>query len=283
MMKIGLIDYYLDQYHAAYYPKWIKEVSGGEIQVTYGWAKIDSPNGKANTQCAEENGYLLLDSAEAVIEQSDGLIVMSPDHAEMHEELCRLPLASGKPTYVDKTFAPDRAAALRIIETAQAAGTPFFSTSAVRYASEYQSLPKENIRFINSRGPAQFDTYAIHQLEPIVSLMGSEIERIQFTGVSEGPAFALRFFDGRAAVFSLGGEGEADFSMMLSYRDAPTRTVTVASDFYRNFLTELVGFFRDCKPRVPAEDTLQIMTVLEYGKKAMQTPDIWVKLPNARV
>ena len=52
---------------------------------------------------------------------------MSPDNPEMHEELCALPLASGKPTYVDKTFAVSRQAALNIVEMARQGKTPFFS------------------------------------------------------------------------------------------------------------------------------------------------------------
>ena len=43
------------------------------------------------------------------MEKSDCLLVLSPDNCEMHEELCQIPLRSGKRTYVDKTFAPDLA------------------------------------------------------------------------------------------------------------------------------------------------------------------------------
>lgn len=46
--------------------------------------------------------------------------MLSPDNCEMHEELCRLPMSSGKLTYVDKTFAPDYPAAKRIFDAAQA-------------------------------------------------------------------------------------------------------------------------------------------------------------------
>ena len=52
----------------------------------------------------------------------------------MHEELSQLPLKSGKPTYIDKTFAPDYPTAKRIFDLAEANGTPCYSTSALRYA-----------------------------------------------------------------------------------------------------------------------------------------------------
>lgn len=148
MKKIGFIDYFLDQYHAENYPNWIREASGGEMEVAYAWAKMDRPGGKSNRQCCKETGMELLPSPEEVIERSDCLIVSSPDNAEMHEELCRLPLASGKPTYVDKTFAPDRETARRIIQMAEAGHTPFFSTSALRFSKEYTGLKKDGIEAI---------------------------------------------------------------------------------------------------------------------------------------
>ena len=119
MKKIGVIDYYLDQYHFENYPAWIKEASKGAMEIAYAWAMVEHEGGKSNAQCCEEQGIQLFSSIEEVIEKSDCLIVMSPDNPEMHEELCALPLASGKPTYVDKTFAVSRQAALNIVEMAR--------------------------------------------------------------------------------------------------------------------------------------------------------------------
>ena len=68
---------------------------------------------------AEKKGIELKKSIEEVIEDSDCLVVLSPDNPEMHEELCKLPLASGKRTYVDKTFATSKAEAERIFENAE--------------------------------------------------------------------------------------------------------------------------------------------------------------------
>lgn len=48
-MKIGFIDYYLDEWHANNYPKWIREASGGKVEVAYAYAMIDSPRGGLST------------------------------------------------------------------------------------------------------------------------------------------------------------------------------------------------------------------------------------------
>lgn len=279
MKKIGVIDYYLDQYHFENYPTWIREASGGESQIVYAWAKMDKPDGKTNAQCCAEQGIELLDDVNELIEKSDCLIVMSPDNPEMHEELCALPLASGKPTYVDKTFAVDRETALRIIEMARKGNTPFFSTSALRYSREYADVNKEGIEFISSRGPGMFGNYGIHQLEPIICMMGAGVEKIMFTGTESTPAFVLRYRDGRCATMVQLG-WECDFSVAINYKGDHARVIQGASDFYQQFIKQLVAFFEDGVPRVPAEETLQVITILEYGHKAMSTPDQWVKLPE---
>lgn len=278
MKKIGFIDYFLDQYHAENYPNWIREASGGEMEVAYAWAKMDRPGGKSNRQCCKETGMELLPSPEEVIERSDCLIVSSPDNAEMHEELCRLPLASGKPTYVDKTFAPDRETARRIIQMAEVGHTPFFSTSALRFSKEYTGLKKDGIEAIHSRGPGHFDNYGIHQLEPIICLMGAGVEKIMFVGTANTPAFVLRFRDGRTATMSQLG-WECDFSLAINYEGDHAVVLQGASDFYQQFIVQLVQFFKDGVPKVRAEETLQVVTILEYGQKAMKDPDRWITLP----
>ena len=104
MKKIGFIDYFLDEWHANNYPKMIKEQSNGEYEVCYAWAKIDSPiGGMTSKEWSEKYNIELLDTMEEVIEKSDVLIVLSPNNPEMHEELCLLPLRSGKRVYIDKT------------------------------------------------------------------------------------------------------------------------------------------------------------------------------------
>lgn len=279
MKKIGVIDYYLDQYHFENYPTWIKEFSDGEMEIVYAWAKTEHEGGKTNAVCAAEQGVELLGSIEEVIEKSDFLIVMSPDNPEQHEELCELPLASGKLTYVDKTFATSREKAINIINMAKKGNTPFFSTSALRFSAEYENIKKEGIEFIASRGPGEFSNYGIHQVEPLICIMGIEIEKIMYVGTKNTDSFIFKYLDGRVATMAQLG-WECDFGMAINYNDNHAITIQGAADFYPRFIKELVGFFRDGKPRVTPEETLEVMTILEYGKKAIENPGTWVELPR---
>lgn len=151
-MKLGFIDYYLDEWHANHYPTLLRELSGGEIEVAYAYAETDAPNGLTTDAWCQKNNVQRVNSIAELVALADGIIVLAPDNTERHEELCRLPLQSGKRVYVDKTFAPDAATAARLFRLAQAHGTPCYSTSALRYAAEYQDIDPNTVRAVSSWG-----------------------------------------------------------------------------------------------------------------------------------
>lgn len=278
MKKIGFIDYFLDEWHANKYPEWIRQATDGAMQVAYAYAKTDAPTGRTNEAWCRDNGIELLASIEEVVERSDYLIVLSPDHPQFHEELAMIPLQSGKPTYVDKTFAPDRATALRLFEAADKRGTPLFSSSALRFAAEYAKLDKAGIDMIASFGPGAYANYSVHQIEPIVSLMGSEAERIMFVGTVKTPAWLIGFSDGRqAAIHHFGG---APFSLTVHYGSGKTAAVRAESDFFGAFIRQLTQFFESGRPPVDPTETIAIMTIIEYGLQAAASPFQWISLPS---
>lgn len=279
MKKIGFIDYYLDEWHANNYPQWILNASGGRMQVTYAYGARDAEHGMSNEEWCRHHNITQLHTIEEVVEQSDYLIVLSPDHPEQHEMLASLPLKSGKPTYIDKTFAPDRASAIRMFERAENYGTPMYSSSALRFAEEYVEMEREGIRSISSWGPGAFSNYSIHQIEPVVSLMGTEAERVMFTGTASHPALLIQFSGGRQAMVHHPGSS-CPFMMAAGYDSGDCRIVNPESDFFQLFIKDLVSFFESGIGSVSSSQTITIITIIEYGMKAALTPHEWVDLPS---
>ena len=277
MIKIGFIDYYLDEWHANNYPALLKEASDGEMKVAYAYAMIDSPIGGMTTKewC---NKYKIPQclTIEELIEKSDVIVVLSPDNCEMHEELCQLPLRSKKPVYVDKTFAPDKETAIRIFEIAQQSGTPCYSTSALRFAAEYQKIDPAGVQMLNSWGGGSFETYSIHQLEPIMMLMKAPAKRIMSNKGKKWLCMTIEFKDGRVATLSQMEDG-APF-MMNVCSNKGNNVVNVQSDFFKAFIAELVKFFKTGVVPVPHEQTVEIMALREKGIQALQCPGVWVEL-----
>ncbi len=274
-MKIGFIDYYLDEWHANNYPRLLNEVSGGEMQVTLAYALIDGPDGRRTTdQWCSEMGIARAESIEQVIAECDGIVVLSPDNCEMHEQLCQLPLRSGKPVYVDKTFAPDYATARRIFDIAEASGTPCYSTSALRYSTEYEGI--EQVKAISSWGPSGFETYSIHQLEPIMMLMKAEPSRVMYLPGEKWYTLTIEFVDGRIATLT-GYEQGSPFMMNIATQSG-AKLVEIKSDYFGLFIANLIEFFRDPVKVVPHEDTLRIMSVRGAGLRAIEQPGEWINI-----
>ena len=70
MKKIGFIDYYLDEWHANYYPEFFRSEAGDRMEVAYAYGKIDAPNGMTNKEWSEKYDAELLGSIEEVIENT---------------------------------------------------------------------------------------------------------------------------------------------------------------------------------------------------------------------
>lgn len=276
--KIGFIDYYLDEWHALNYPQFIKDATDGEFEVAYAYAEMDKPGGMTTDQWCEKYGVQRLDSIDEVVEKSDCIIVLSPDNPERHWDLCQKPLRSGKRVYVDKTFALEKSTAEALVKLAEDNNTPFFSTSALRFADELKDVDREGICFINSRGPGNFDTYSIHQIEPIVVLMGSKAKRIMSVGSGKYESMVIEFEDNRSIVMSHYGWTNVDFSMLVNYEDGRTVSVPQMSNTFPNFIKAMCDFFKTGDIKAAHDETVAIMGIIEAGNKALANPNTWIEI-----
>lgn len=282
---IGFIDYFLDEWHANQYPAWLRRWAAElnlNWDVAYGWADIDKPGGLSTEQWCKTHGVQRAESLEELVERSDAMIVLSPDHPEHHVRLAELALRSGKPTYIDKTFAPDRAAAVDLFERAEAGGTPLFSTSALRYAEQIiaanATVGANDISHLAVTGPGAFENYAVHQLEMIVTLLGTKATRLKSLSAPNGGRHLLIEFEGdRQATFLQ--INNAPFQFMIQPRgEADGLIVPECSDFFPGLMKEMLHFFESGKPPVPREQTLAVMALLDAGRAALERRDEWIQV-----
>lgn len=286
MKKVGFIDFELDNWHANNYPKMIHDASNGEYEVAYAWGYQDSKAtdaqgnliGMSNKEWAEKFGVELCETQEEVIEKSDVLIVLSPNNPEMHEILCEKPLASGKRTYVDKTFAPDKETAERIFQNAEAHGTPCFSTSALRYSAELSEIDLASIDRVYSEGPGTMEMYSIHQIEPIVKLMGVRVKRLMALSGPEHPSFVIEFVDGRTAQMVQRDDPSWGFRLQIVDKNNAAKVYEITSDFFHLFIVDLIKFFETGIVPVAHEQTIDVMAIRAAAVTASEKPFEWVEL-----
>lgn len=274
-MKIGFIDYYLDEWHANNYITWIREHSNGKLEVKYAYGMIPSPrSGMTSEEWCREYNVEFCRTIEEIVEKSDALMVLAPENAETHEVLSELPLKSGKRTYIDKTFAPSKKTAESIFGLAEKYGTPCYSTSALRYASEYQSYVGKKINAATIVGASNYNNYSIHHLEPIQMMMKGQVRRVMALTRDEWTELLLEWEDGRIASMICTGGGTPFIATLLL--DSGCETVEVKSDFFGAFIDGLVNFFETGKIPVSHEETIRIIAVREAGLKAMECPGEWI-------
>lgn len=284
MKKIGFIDYFIDEWHANNYPTWIREDSasaGRDFEVAYAWAETSPPGGLDTAEWCGRHGVKQLASIEELVEKSDCIIVLSPDNPEHHERLSRVPLASGKPVYIDKTFSPDLLSGVRMFEQAEKYRTPMFSSSALRFARELSAYPddrvnRESLEYVASLGPGHYENYSVHQFEMIVSLMGAGANRIKSLSSENGRLLAVEYSDSRRA--SMLQLQQMPFQLAMQLRNGEGVFVGACSDIFQRLIHSVLDFFETGKPPVPREETLEIMALIEAGGRALAAADTWIKV-----
>lgn len=289
MKKIGFIDYSLDEWHANMYPNWIRTASQGAWDVTLAWEAIAKPGGKAiDAWCAEQQ-VDKADSIAHVVRECDAIVVLSPDNMEHHEKLADLPLRSGKPVYIDKTFAPTLASAKRMFAKAKKHGTPMCSSSALRFSPDLRALRREAIgteapRLVVSRGCNDFQKqYAVHTVEMLVVLLGTGAQRVMQIGTPSTPIIAIDYADDRRGVLELNAPS---FQLFVETGPSGKSTVVdITQDFWNGsdgLIPNVLRFFETGTPIAPEAQTLEIMALLEAGTQATATPHRWVAVPRSR-
>ena len=278
--KIGFIDLFIDEWHANNYPKWIRESAlKDEFEVAYAWEKFTKPGSKdLKAWCAEQN-VQMASSIEEVIEKSDCICVLAPSNPEVHEELAELALKSGKPVYVDKPFAPNRAAAERMFALAAKYNTPLMSSSALRFGTELMALQQQKINplFVSTcGGGGNFPEYAIHQIEMIVSLMGVGAKELQVCGDAEKLTVAVRYGDGRLA--SMNYAIYWGFSLSAASAGSDAQQISTMSDVFPNLLRNILEFYKSGVNPIPVEETIEIAGILDAVVKGMAQPLSWIKI-----
>ncbi len=283
MIKIGIVDFYLDNWHTNHYPGYIRDLALKEktdIDVCYAYAFGDSPYkwGLSTDMWCELNKVTKLNSYELLLEEADAIMVMGADDCRDHEILSDLALKSGKPVYCDKTFAPNVETADRMFEKAEIYHTPVFSCSAQRFCTELMNFKRsfdQRINFAASTGPGDIVNYSIHQYEMLEALIGTGAKRCKAFSKGETRHIVYEYEDDRMLTFT---QAKALlFSLCAGNHETGVSNISV-SDYYNNFFREMFKFFETEIPPVKREDTMEIMRLQQAARNALLKNDEWVNV-----
>lgn len=260
MKKIGFIDYYISEWHANNYPKWIAaaaEALGVDYKVAYVWAELDrSPiDGVSTSEWCEKYGAEQCASIAELCEKSDAVIILAPSDPDRHLGYAREALPFARRIYIDKTFAPDTATALEIIACAEAHATPFFSSSALRFAEEFEGLGELSSLTVTGGG-SNLPEYSVHLCEIAVRLFGRAPGRVCASRSERGLELALDFGGASATLVY---DPNLGYSIDAKGADGSEKVCKLESHFFRAMMRAILKFFEDGVLPFERSQTVDVM------------------------
>jgi predicted dehydrogenase len=153
-----------------------------------------------------ERGIKIVDSIDQVAEQTDAILLESVD-GRVHLEQFRA-VARGKPVFIDKPAAASLADVLAIFRHADATKTPCFSSSALRFSDEVQSLATDKkfgeVVGCETASPMHVEPshpdlfwYGVHGVESLFTILGGGCESVTRVETELSTLVTGRWQDGR--------------------------------------------------------------------------------------
>ena len=275
MKKIGIIDYFIDEWHSNKYLGLFEQANkelGLDYKVVYGWAETDKEGRLTTKEWCEKNGIERCETIEELCEKSDNILILAPANPETHLKYAQVALRYGKNTYIDKTFAPDLATAKQIFEIAEKYGTKFFTTSALRFAEEVEGFSGVE-SLITTGGGGNVWEYIIHQIEMAVKIMQGEKATAVQVFHRQRQTTAIVYFGEKTATLNY-AHSDCGFSVDVQTKDRQSceyRRVEKGTEFYR-LITAILAFFDNDITPFDCKQTLQVIAIRDAIVKAIDMP-----------
>lgn len=263
--RIGFVDDDLNNYHSNVFLQALRgplKARGFEVA---GCTGLKGAEGRA---WAEKNGIGWFDEMAALDRAVDFYMILAPSTPATHLELCRRVLPFKKPTYVDKTFAPDLTTARQIFALADQHGTVMQTSSALRYTNVQDEVKKlgKIEHMIAWGGGGSFAEYAIHPLELLISVMGPEVTAMMRRGAGSRSQLLINFTGERTGISNVFAQTNTPFAASVT-TEKVTRYIEVdSSKIFVNNLAAILDFFEARQPNVDRRETLSIMRILDAAR-----------------
>lgn len=281
-IKVGMIG--LDTSHVTAFTKLLNDKSdpnhvpgarvvaafkGGSPDVESSRTRID----KFTAELKDKWGVEIVGSIEELCKKVDAVLLESVD-GRPHLNQVRPVFAAKKRVFIDKPFAASYANAREIARLSGESGTPFFSSSSLRFVNDLQAMTRDEklgaMLGAFTYGPSPTEPhhpdlfwYGIHAVEMLYTLMGPGCESVTRVHANGADVVIGKWKDGRIGTMRGIRDGKRDYGAVAFGAKANLATPASMKVDYRNLLVEIVKFFQTGAPPVPPEETLEIMAFME--------------------
>ena len=299
MKRIGLIG--LDTSHVIEFTKLLNDdshehhVKGGRVTVAWPGGSPDFPMSANRVegftkQLQETHGITIAATPEAVAEEADLVFIEAVD-GRVHRGLLERILPFGKPVFVDKPFALTTEDALAMLRTADVAGVPIMSSSALRFSDNLVAAlanGRDDILGCDVYGPAAEETtqpglfwYGCHTIEMMITIMGPGCREVRCTRTENHDALTAVWEDGRIATYHGIRNAHWKFGATL-HRAAGPQSVDASGGrpFYVGLLEAVMDSLTHGRSAVPAREMLEVVAILDAGNRSAAQGGATVSLPG---
>lgn len=280
-LKLGIIG--LDTSHCTAFTEIINDaahkdhVPGAKVIAAFKGGSPDIPSsiGRVEEYTAvlrDKFGVKICDSIEEVCREVDAVMIESVD-GRPHLAQARIVIAAGKPLYIDKPLGGTLKDALEIIDLAEKAGVPLFTSSSLRFAKTTQAVRRGSIGKVVSAvttSPAHLEAthpdlywYGVHGCESLFTVMGTGCESVERRTTADGKIEVVgQWKGGRKGIFresnTYGGTAQGENG------EAPIG----AFDGYAPLVVEIVKFFQTKKSPVDIAETRELFAFMEAADES---------------
>jgi predicted dehydrogenase len=239
---------------------------------------IEESSGRVDKYAEEiraQYGVEIVDSIPALLAKVDAVLLESVD-GRPHLEQARPVIAAHKPLFIDKPLASTLADAREIARLAKAAGTPWFSSSSLRFGSIGAMGRQAKASAITTWGPGPFEPhhelelswYAIHPIELLYTLMGPGCETVTRVAGKDMDTIIGVWKDGRVGTVNA-ARPYADYgALVFQGRQVVENHPKAGGSDYHALVEEIVKFFQTGKPPVSNEETLEIFAFMDAAQRS---------------
>ena len=215
------------------------------------------------------------DTPEACSEGVDGVVIVDDGSGEQCQYAAH-PLKQGVPTFCDKPLAMTARRAQEMARLVRETGTPFMSASSLRFVPDVLALRDEvatlgDIHLATAACGNELIYYGIHALSMYYGVFGGGAVSCVNVGQPDRNIVRVRFENGRDLVLMVaeGAYMRAGYQICV-YGTKGWRTVSPnLTDLYCYLQERFLNMVRTGKEPVPVEEEVEVIAVLEAGKRSL--------------
>ncbi|HEX2474358.1 MAG TPA: FAD-dependent oxidoreductase [Lacipirellulaceae bacterium] len=234
-----------------------------------------------------ERGVEIVDSIEKLADKSDAILLESLD-GRVHLAQFRA-VARGKPVFIDKPAAASAAHVAAIFRYADATKTPCFTSSALRFCDEVQSVANdksvgevvgcETVSPMSTE-PSHPDLfwYGVHGVEALYAILGPGCQTLTRTDTDSSTVVTGKWSDGRIGTYRGVKEGGAYAATLFG-----TKGVAHRAGFsgYGPLVEKICRFFITREEPVSRKETLEMFAFMEAADESKRQGGSPVELETA--